>query len=488
MRQLILFVLLFIALATVQSDLAVAQESTRVSLNPDGGSLTGASGSLESPPVLDASGSIIAFESVAPAVEGDTNNSSDVFVRIINPGSNELISASLQGGPGNGPSTSPSMTGDGRLIVFQSLASDLVEGDSNNAADIFLRNRESGTTTRLNQGADGSPANGSSYSAAIDEGGQTVAFCSSASNLVPEDTNGTSDLFTVKLEGLLISRHESPAGSSGCARTALSDDGSAVAVSYTFDTPSAGQVYRHETTGNEPTLISSAGDGDSGGNGGSGIFGLSANEDGSVIVFDSTATDLIDDDANESSDVFLWAADSEGVIRLSEDGEGNEGNSHSGTMGLTISRDGNWVAYSSFADNLMPGDGNFAADIFRLDRATGALTLVSADLGDRSANGPSYSPDISDDGNSVVFTSLAANVAIGDRNKNPDVFLRAGTFPEIAGPGDGPQSTPDGPVSEAPPNDDQAGIPGWATIALIGVGALIALALGWYLLGRKPAA
>jgi Tol biopolymer transport system component len=213
------------------------------------------------------------------------------------------------------------------------------------------------------------------------------------------------------------------------------------------------------------------------------------NDDGSLVAFDSTATDLVDGDTNEASDVFLWSAETGEVTRASQLPDGQEGNSDSGTMGLNISGDGNWIVFSSLANNLLPGDANLSADVFRLDRSTGAITLVSADVFDRSANGPSYSPFVSDDGNTVAFTSLAGNVVINDRNRNPDVFLRTDNFPEVAGTGEVPSASPGDPaLGLPPPTGDDGGVPGWALVAAIVAGVIAALAAGSYLLGRKPAA
>lgn len=116
------------------------------------------------------------------------------------------------------------------------------------------------------------------------------------------------------------------------------------------------------------------------------------------------------------------------------------------------------------------------------------LTLVSVDVVGRAANGPSYSPSVNDDGRAVVFASLASNITFGDRNKNPDVFLRSGNFPETAGSGEAPSPTPPGdPIFDITSPGD-TGIP---TPVLIGLGAaalLAVLAGGWYLLGRRPQA
>jgi Tol biopolymer transport system component len=265
-----------------------------------------------------------------------------------------------------------------------------------------------------------------------------AAFCSTASNLTDGDDNGVSDLFLAHTSAgqiLRITPTDNPTG--GCVRTAINDDGSVVAFSSVVSAGGdrqVGHVYQHNVASGETIRVSSAGG--SAANGGSGLLSLSLSADGAAVAFDSAASNLIDGDGNGVSDIFVWESDDGSISRVSQTKDGVEGNADSGTLGVAISGDGDWVVFASQADNLLPGDVNGAADIFRHDRTSGMLTLVSADVLDRAANGPSYSPAVTDDGNTVVFASLAANITFGDRNKNPDVFLRSGNFPETAGSGE----------------------------------------------------
>jgi hypothetical protein len=167
MRQTILLALTIVALV-LNAGTAHAEGSVRVSLDDSGGPLTGGSGSATAPSSVDDSGNLVAFESIAAASGIDTNNAADVFVRALDEGATELISGTSEGKPGNNSSTSPSMSGDGRLVAFQSLASDLIDGDTNSVPDIFIRDREAGLTSRIGT-AEGEP-NGAS-SSAIDQPG-----------------------------------------------------------------------------------------------------------------------------------------------------------------------------------------------------------------------------------------------------------------------------------------------------------------------------
>src|SRR5262249_38870116 len=195
-------------------------------------------------------GQIVAFYSAATnLVAGDTNGFSDVFVRDLANGLTELVSVATGGAHANGPSYFPSISADGRLVVFQSLASNLVDDDTNTVSDIFIRDRANGTTER----ACGVQGNDFSTSPSISPDGNFVAFASKATNLVPGDTNGRIDIFV-------------------CNR-------------------SSGMIER----------VSVASDGMQA-NGDSILPDISAN--GTVVVFKSTASNLVPNDTNGVVDVF----------------------------------------------------------------------------------------------------------------------------------------------------------------------------------------
>jgi Tol biopolymer transport system component len=168
----------------------------RVSLGPNG--RQGNADSLRA--ALSANGRFVAFVSYASnLVPGDTNGTYDVFVHDRRTGTTERVSLGPNGRQGNGNSDNPSLSSDGQFVAFYSYASNLVPGDTNGERDVFVRDRQTGTTERVNLGPNGVQGNdfSGSYGAipALSANGRFVAFDSSANNLVQDDTNGQADVF-----------------------------------------------------------------------------------------------------------------------------------------------------------------------------------------------------------------------------------------------------------------------------------------------------
>ena len=149
-------------------------------------------------PALSADGRTVAFSGYASnLVPGDTNEMGDIFIKDLTTGAITRANVAADGTEANGLSYRPVLSADGKTIAFSSYASNLVPGDTNGASDIFIKDLTTGASTRANVAADGTEANGVSYRPALSADGRTVAFSSNASNLVPGDTNGTSDIFVV---------------------------------------------------------------------------------------------------------------------------------------------------------------------------------------------------------------------------------------------------------------------------------------------------
>jgi Tol biopolymer transport system component len=147
-------------------------------------------------PAISADGRYVAFVSPASNLApNDSNRVADVFVRDVVNGTTKRISLTSDGRQGNGDSSQVSMSADGRVVAFASAASNLVAGDTNGVYDIFVRDRDTGTTTRVSVGPGGRQANGASYGPAVSADGLHVAFESAASNLVDNDTNADYDVF-----------------------------------------------------------------------------------------------------------------------------------------------------------------------------------------------------------------------------------------------------------------------------------------------------
>jgi hypothetical protein len=147
-------------------------------------------------PSLSCDGRFVLFTSKATnLVPGDTNRAYDVFVRDLSANLTHRVSE----GPGhvqaNGDSFGGGISCDGRFVVFWSGASNLVPGDTNGHSDVFIRDRAQGTVRRLSVSPGGAQANGSSGSAVISADGRFIAFVSGASNLVHRDTNRADDVF-----------------------------------------------------------------------------------------------------------------------------------------------------------------------------------------------------------------------------------------------------------------------------------------------------
>lgn len=155
-----------------------------------------------SDPAMSGDGRFVAFQSsAATLVPGDTNNTDDVFVHDRVTGANERVSVAGDGAQSDGYSGGPAISADGRYVGFPSGATNLVPGDTNTVWDVFVHDRNIGATERVSVSADGTEANQTSGSTpALSADGRKVAFVSSASNLVPGDTNGQSDVF-VRVRG-----------------------------------------------------------------------------------------------------------------------------------------------------------------------------------------------------------------------------------------------------------------------------------------------
>jgi Tol biopolymer transport system component len=147
-------------------------------------------------PSISADGRYVAFDSGASnLVPGDSNNAQDVFVRDRENGTTERVSLASDGAEGNSASGEPSLSADGRYVAFASFASNFASGDGNGTRDIFVRDRESGTTERVSVASNGGEANGRSDAPSMSAGGRYVAFESIATNLVPGDSNIARDVF-----------------------------------------------------------------------------------------------------------------------------------------------------------------------------------------------------------------------------------------------------------------------------------------------------
>jgi uncharacterized protein involved in high-affinity Fe2+ transport len=345
--------------------------TTRVSVRSDGGQANawGSSGSA-----ISANGRWIAYESESTnLVDNDTNDVADVFLYDRDTATVRRISVRSDGGQADNSSYSPAISADGRWVAYYSQAENLVDGDTNGASDVFLYERDSGLTRRVSVRSDGGQANSGSYDRAISADGRWIAYASTATNLVDNDTNGIADVF-------LFDR----------------DTGAVRRVSVRSD---GGQANNSDSA-LEPAISA----------------------DGRWITYNSIATNLVDDDTNAVRDVFLHDRDSGLTRRVSVRSDGGQATGQD-SEGPAISADGRWITYWSYAANLVDGDTNTASDVFLYDRDTGTTRRVSVRSNGGQVTSSSDEPAISADGRWITYTSYAANVVDNDTNGMADVFL-----------------------------------------------------------------
>src|SRR6266404_4977766 len=251
----------------------------------------------------------------------------------------ERVSVTSGGTEGNGASLGSALSADGRFVAFDSAATDLVAGDTNGVSDVFVHDRQTGTTERVSVASGGAQGDGSSgligfaFPPALSADGRFIAFISSATSLVAGDTNGATDVFV----------HDRQTGTT--ARVSVASGGT-----------QANNVSSYPA--------------------------LSA--DGRFVAFQSDATNLVVDDTNGATDVFVHDRQTGATERVSvASGGGTQGNGNSGGFFAfpALSADGRLVAFQSDATNLVAVDTNGATDVFVHDRQTGTTERVSVASG-----------------------------------------------------------------------------------------------------------
>jgi hypothetical protein len=415
-------------LAALFGSAAIAQVTQRMSVSSSG--IEGNGGSYA--PSTSVDGRYVAFNSLASnLVTGDTNGFYDVFVHDRVLGTTERVSVSTAGAQGDGDSSfsfTPSISSDGRYVAFSSVATTLVTGDTNGFADVFVRDRQNGTTVRVSLSTGGAQGNGDSMAPSISGDGRYVAFESLASNLVTGDTNGTWDVFVHDLQTGTTERVS--LGSNGAQAAggsywpAISSDGRYVAFqSYAAnlvsgDTNGFADVFvRDRTNGTTERANVSTG----GAQANNTTFAPSISADGRYVGIFSLASNLVANDTNGSYDVFLRDRTNGTTERVSLSDSGAEGNADSSLS--SISADGRYVVFESNASNLVAGDTNTTLDVFLRDRVAATTQRVSVDSTGAEAMGSSTKPWISADGRFVAFESFAPNLVAGDTNSSWDVFV-----------------------------------------------------------------
>ena len=420
---------IIIAMAVLTAALpsaAIAGTTKRVSVASDGTQGNNTSGR----PSISGDGRLVAFESHATnLVAGDTNGKRDAFVHDRQTGQTSRVSVASDGTQANDQSLSPSISGDGRLVVFYSYASNLVTGDTNSNPDTFVHDRQTGQTSRVSMAFDGTQGNGASSSGSFSGDGRLVAFRSGASNLVAGDTDWTNDVFVHDRQTGQTKRvsvaSDGTEGNKQSDAPAITADGRFVAFRsqstnlVVDDTNGQWDTFVRDRQTGETTRVSVASNGTEANNWST---SPSISADGRFVTFATGAGNLVDGDTNETRDVFVHDRQTGQTTRVSVASDGTEANSYSDSC--FISADGRFVAFGSPASNLAPGDTNYQVDTFVHDRLTGRTSRASIGSGGAQGNGVSTAPALSADGRFVAFLSWARSLVFPDTNLTTDVLLR----------------------------------------------------------------
>ena len=422
------------------TELISARDATLASLSPNGASLL-------SPCSVSADGRYIAFASEADNLgANDTNGCRDVFVRDPATGTNLLVSVGTNGFSGNGPSTDPAISADGRYVAFASTAANLVAGDSNKAQDVFVRDLQDGTTSLVSVNSTGTgPGNQASYSPMISANGRYVVFRSKATNLAPGSFSGNENLLVRDLQ----TGTNYALTTAGMLGAAMTPDGRFVAFVdasgklYVWNSQLAARVYTNSM---------------------SALGRVALSPDGKWLAYAASGGCYVADTAaNTNAMIGPALSDLQPGLRFSADGRwlaytrASGGTNQVYLYGLQsganllashrwdsmaeasgasdwpdISADGRFVAYRNAATDLVAGVTNGVPEIYLYDRQTGTNLLLSAGLfGNSAPHGRSLCPAFSGDGRTLVFQSWASDLATQDFNHTSDVFAYAFLYASI---------------------------------------------------------
>ena len=313
---------------------------------------------------------------------------------------------------------------DGRYIAFSDASSDLVPGDNNNKIDVFVKDIVTNTTTRVSVSTQGVEGNDDSNEPELSSDGRYVVFSSYASNLVANDNNNGEDIFVHDMQLGTTTLVSSDTGGVinpnwlFAEYPSFSADGRYVTFS-TIEKSGPGQVYRKDLQTGETDVVSSDSTGIRGNNS-SMDSGMST--DGRYIAFDSFATNLVAGNPNGGNgDIYLKDMQT-GITELISVGSG--GGMFQYGVALSVSESGRYVVFSSGYEHMISGEttGNII-NVFLRDRQNGITTLVSRSIDGTDAGTQNYNGKISSDGRFVAFDSDATNLVAGDGDGHNDLFL-----------------------------------------------------------------
>jgi len=339
----------------------------------------------------------------------------------------------------NGVSAFPALSETGRYIVYHSAADNLVADDTNMVRDVFLHDALTGKTTRVSVDSTGVQGDGESISAMVSSDGRNVVFRSTATNLVDNDNNNRREIFlhdtqTGETQRVSVDSagaeadgaSSSPSISAGSEFVVFKSDATNLVVD---DNNGVSDVFLRDLQ-NGTTLRVSLNSTGNEANGQSQVSLSAISGDRRYIVFRSEATNLVSGDSNGINDLFIRDTVNNTTEIVSVHTDGTQ--SDQGSVPGSISADGRFVVFSTSSTTLVSDDTNGASDVFLRDIVNSTTTRVSVNSTGEEGDASSVSPGISGNGRYVVFASSATNLVIDDTNIMRDIFVKDLQSNEIA--------------------------------------------------------
>ena len=397
---------------------AVTQpDNLTVGLNPDGSLTCQVGHSVHG---------VVIFEYTIDDGHGATATAK-VFVEVM--AAVDILSRAWHGLGANDGSWLAAVDGVGNRVAFASRASDLVLDDTNDVADIFIYDFESGSLRCVSRADGNRQADGESFWPSIDANGRYVAFCSHASNLVSPDTNGVADVFVVDCVNQQIQRvsvsSQGDEAEKACVFPAISADGrwvaffSEAANLVPRDGNNSSDVFIHDRATGTTRRVSVSSDGQEG-NGSSAFPALSG--DGRQVSFQSVASNLVAADTNAVSDIFVHDCLANTTRCVSGPGDGTGANGRAALVSA-LSASGRYVVFQSMASNLTAGDTNNTWDIFRCDLQTYTHRRISLNSDGTELLGAAVFPAVDATGRFVVFQSSSVAPQVGATGVGDNIFI-----------------------------------------------------------------
>jgi hypothetical protein len=319
-------------------------------------------------------GRYIAFISSSAGFSGSTGKHRQVFWRDRNTGITKLISVDANGQEGNADSYNPAISGDGKLVAFESYSSNLVSNDANGVRDVFVWHSTTNKIERVSVAKDGKEANAESYEPSLSGDGNLIAFTSAANNISGTEKGVSNN------------------------NVFLRDMASGSTIMISID-----PIAKKGGGGSKPSI----------------------SFDGTRIAFYSNTDALVADDKNGLWDIFLWDKNNPKLKRVSLTADGkerNQGNeSANRIVSPAISGNGRYIAFTTTATNMTSGDVNAFQDVFIYDSNTGTTIIASNSSDGKPGNDDSPIQQgekiaISFDGKWIAFSTNASNLGVPAAN------------------------------------------------------------------------